>query len=58
VCWSRKGINTATPLGKGKNQSATFAVKILKPCEIDVDNIQRPKFEQLLAEGQKSLDEI
>ena len=31
---------------------------ILKPSEIDVDNIKRPTIEQLSAKHQKTLDDI
>ena len=48
----------ATSLEKGKNQSAAIAGKIPKPGEINVENITRPKFEQLSAEDQKAIEDI
>lgn len=41
-----------------KNQLVAMAGKIPKPSEVDADNIQRPKFEQLSAEDQKALEDI
>ena len=52
-----KGVNTflATPLGKGENQSAAMASKISEPSEVDAANIQRPTFDQLLADIRRLL---